>query len=74
MTNLNTTTARRIARRAQRHIVVDPSHVVRLDWLRTNYPDLAAYVEERAATQLSTTAAMYPRTAMMIFSQLVMGR
>ena len=61
-------------RTAARTITTAPGHLDRLNWLRINAPEVAAFIEAEARTQIRPTAADYPRVAMQRFSRLVMGR
>ena len=58
-------------RQAARTITTAPGHMDRLVWLRENAPEIAAYIEDRAAAVIRPTAPDYARVAMQQFSMLV---
>lgn len=60
-------------RTAARNITTAPGYMDRLVWLRENAPEVAAYIEAEAQTQLRPTAREYARVAMQRFSRLVLG-
>lgn len=66
--------SRTAIRAAARAITTSPSHLDRLSWLRENAPEVAAFIEAEARTQMRPTAPDYARTAMQRFSRLVNAR
>jgi hypothetical protein len=61
-------------RTAARTITTSASAADRLNWLRDNSPEVAAFIEAEASRLVRPSANEYARTAMQRFSRLVNGR